>query len=117
MQALDQQIARTRPLIEATQAQQSKWQALTPAIEPGRYVVEIAWLVYKSRPSPGVHITQLDMNAAQFMVEGEAPSAGDAIDFLERLKAEPGLSAYRIEAGNPVILPNESAQFRIFGKL
>jgi hypothetical protein len=117
MQALDQQIARTRPLIEATQAQQNKWQALTPAIEPGRYVVEVAWLVYKARPSPGVHITQFDMNPAQFMVEGEAPSAAEAIDFLERLKAEPGLSAYRIEAGNPVILPNESAQFRIFGKL
>jgi hypothetical protein len=57
------------------------------------------------------------MNPAQFMVEGEAPSAAEAIDFLEHLKAEPGLGAYRIEAGNPVILPNGSAQFRIFGKL
>jgi hypothetical protein len=118
LQVLDVQIAKTKPLIEATQARQQRWEALAPAIDPGRYVVEIAWLVFKSRPGPEVHITQLDCNPSQFMVEGEAPSAAAAIDFLERLKAEQGLSAFKVESPTPpVILPNETAQFRIFGKL
>lgn len=117
IQALNAQIARTRPLIEATQAQQGRWNALAPAVDPQRYAVEVVWNIYKSRPNAAVHITQLDYNPAQFMVEGEVPSAAEAIDFLERLKAEPGLGTFRIEAGgNPVILPNGSAQFRIFGR-
>jgi hypothetical protein len=117
LQGLDREVARMRPLIEATQARQNRWQALAPAVDPARYAVEIVWLVYKSRPGPQVHITQLDYQPAQFMVTGEAPSAAVAIDFAERLRTEPGLQDYRIEAGPPQILPNETAQFRIFGKL
>lgn len=117
LQVLDAEIARTRPLIEATQLRQQRWQTLAAATDPARYAVEITWLVYKSRPGPELHITQLDYAPTQFMVEGEAPSAAAAIDFAERLRAEPGLSDYRIESGPPQILPNETAQFRIFGKL
>ena len=117
VQKLNVEIARTRPLIETTQRQQARWAALAPAVDPGRSAVGILYLVSKNRPQDDVRITVFDFAPSQFMVEGEAPSAPLAVDFVERLRKEPELSAFNLESGPPQILPNEHAQFRIFGKL
>ena len=68
----------------------------------------------RNRP-PAAHITQFSSAPEQFTVKGEAPDAGQAIDFAEKLRAEKELSAYTIESGPPKILSNK-AQFSIFGK-
>ena len=117
VQRIDLQIAKTQPLIQASQARQARWLALAPAIDPSRYTVEILYLVYRNRPAEEVVITLFDCTPTVFMVEGEAPTAAQAIDFAEHLRADKDLSDFRIEAGPPQILPNEHAQFRIYGKL
>ena len=48
---------------------------------------------------------------------GEAPTASVAIDYMAKLKAEPGLDAFTIDAKPPQLLPNDHAQFNINGKL
>ena len=117
VQKLDVQIAQTEPLVAATEKQQAKWQALAPAVEPSRYTVEIMNLLYANRPSAEVKFTVIESGLVQWKVEGEAPKAGDAIDFIEKLKKDPGLGAFKIDAPPPALLPTEAAHFTIYGKL
>jgi hypothetical protein len=118
VQMMDAELAALQPQLADIQAQQAKWEALAPAIDPRRYPVELLFQAQNARPSPDLRITVFDTGLAQFMVEGEAPSAAVAIAYSEKLKSEPELSSFRIEMPNPpAILPNEHAQFRIFGRL
>ncbi len=117
VQKIDAQLAAEQPQIEAVQAKQARWNALAPAIDPSRCTVETLFLAFTSLPSPEVKITIFEHNLAGFRVEGEAPSANLAIDFLEKLRAEKGLGAYRIDSPQPSILPSGAAHFNIFGKL
>ena len=116
VQKLDIQISQTQPQVAATENQQQKWRALEPAIEPTRYAVEIMNLLFMNRPNADVKFTLLETGPAQWKVEGEAPNAGVAIDFVEKLKKEPGLKGFKVDAPPTKILPNESAQFVIYGK-
>ncbi len=117
VQKIDGQIASAQPQIEAVIAKQTRWNGLAPAIDPSRYAVETLFLVFNSLPSNEVKITIFDHNPSQFRVEGEAASAALAIDFVEKMRAEKGLSAYTIESPPPEILTSGAAHFRIFGKL
>lgn len=118
VQVVDREIAQLQPQLTATQARQAQWQALAPAIDPSRYAVELLYQVTKARPSESLAITTFDSGPDRFSVEGEAPNAAEAIAYSQKLQSEEELSAFQIEMPNPPsILPNEHAQFRIFGKL
>ena len=116
VQKLDVQIAQTQPQVAETENQQKRWQALEPAIEPARYTVEIMNLLFTNRPSADVKFTLIETGPTQWKVEGEAPSASVAIDFIEKLKKDPGLNAFKIDAPQPKLLPNDTAHFIIYGK-
>jgi hypothetical protein len=115
LRGIEVEIARTQPLIVATRQQQDRIFAMAPAVDRSYFAVEQLYLVNRNRP-PDTHITQFNSAPEQFTVKGEAPDGGKAIDFAERLRAEKELSAYQIESGPPKILPNNHAQFSIFGK-
>jgi hypothetical protein len=117
VQKLESQIAQLQPQLELSEARKARWEALLPAIDPSRFTVEILFHLFNNLPSNEVHFSAFDHSPAQFMIEGEAPSANLAIDYIDKLRAEKGLEAFRIESGQPSILPNGSAHFRIFGKL
>ncbi|HEX5177444.1 MAG TPA: pilus assembly protein PilM [Chthoniobacteraceae bacterium] len=117
VQKLEAQIALLQPQLELSEARKARWEALLPAFDPSRFTVEILYHLFTNLPSQEVHFTAFDHSPGQFMIEGEAPSANLAIDYIDKLKAEKGLEAFRIESGQPSILPNGSAHFRIFGKL
>lgn len=117
VQALDVQIAELQPQIVETQARQQTWKMLAPAVDPGRYVMEVLYQVNKNLPSQEVKMTLFESRPDQFMVEGEAPSTTHAIEFAEKLGHVEELKAFKIQAGNPVILPNNHARFKIFGRL
>jgi hypothetical protein len=118
VQVVNVNIAQLAPQLDQIQQQRTLWENLAPAVNPKRYAVELLHQVQRARPSKDLAITNFDINPTQFMVEGEAPSAAVAIAFSEKLRAEPELSEFRIEMPNPpTILPNERAQFRIFGRL
>ncbi len=116
-QKIDAQLAEAQPQIEAVQAKQARWNALAPAIQSTRYTVETLYLVFSSLPSPEVKITTFEHTPAQFRVEGEAPSANLAIDFVEKLRAQKDLGDFKIESPPPTILPSGAAHFNIFGRL
>ena len=117
VQKLEAQIIELQPQLELSQLRKTRWEALSPAIDPSRFTVEILFHLFNNLPSSEVRFTAFDHSPAQFMIEGEAPSANLAIDYIDKLRAEKGLEAFRIESGQPSILPNGSAHFRIFGKL
>ena len=114
---LDAQLRAIQPEVVSIQGRNAKWIALSPAIDPTRYTVELLYQIQKSMPSDSIHVTQFDQTMGQFTIEGEAPTAALAVDYGEQLKADPALKDFHIEVAPPAILPNEHAQFRIFGKL
>jgi hypothetical protein len=118
VQKLERQLAETQPQVEFVQAQEARWKALAPAVEPGRYTVELLYLLQQSLPTPEVKITEVNHTPTQFGVTGEAPAAPLAIEYVEKLRAEPALKEFKIELPQqPRILPNGTASFSIFGKL
>jgi len=117
LEALDKELATVQPQVDAVIAQKSRWKAMAPAIDRSRFTTELLLQIVQSLPSADVRLTQFDQSPTQFMVEGEAPDANQAIQFSDKLKATPGLNEFQFEAGPPSILSNDHAQFRIFGKL
>ena len=117
LHSIEKDLALARPQVDTVIAQQSRWKSLAPAIDPTRYTVEMLFQVFQSLPSSDVRITQFDQSPTDFRVQGEAPDAAQAIALEEKLKGKPSLSDYQFEAGNPILLPNEHAQFSISGKL
>jgi hypothetical protein len=114
---VDSQIAGLKPQLEGIQSRQMRWQALAPAVSPDQYTLEVLRLAFSCLPSPEVKITTFQHGPGQFRIEGEAPSANLAIDFVDRLKAQEGLSDYQIDSPPPSILPSGSARYNVFGKL
>jgi len=114
---INRKIAKVQPDLEFVSSRQGRWLRLAPAIDPARYAVEIMRQIQEALPSPEIRVTQFASNPTGFQMDGEAPSAAMAIDLVEKLKAAEGLRDFTITAGNPAILPDERAQFRIFGKL
>ncbi|MCX6968422.1 MAG: hypothetical protein NTZ46_11725 [Verrucomicrobia bacterium] len=116
LEALRKEVTALQPRVDTVLDQQTRWRALAPAIDPRRFAVELLFQTCQCLPTPETRITRFDLGPGQFMVEGEAPDAQQAVEFGEKLKARPELSDFRFESGQPVILSNEHAQFRIFGK-
>lgn len=114
---IDAQLAAAQPVEKFVLAQEARWRVLAPAIDPRRYARELLFQVNKNRPTDDIHITEFDLQPAQWRVVGEAPSANLAIDYLSKLKEEKELGAFVIDAKPPQLLPNEHAQFTIYGKL
>ena len=100
-----------------TEKQQAKWQTLAPAIDPTRYTIEIMNLLFSNRPTGDLKFTVIETGISQWKVEGEAPKVSDWNDFIEKLKKDPGLSAFKIEGAQPNVLPTGAAHFTIYGKL
>jgi hypothetical protein len=110
------ELAAAKPELDFILTREARWQALAPSIEPGRFTVELLYHLHKNLPNAEVKITELDQQITGWKVVGEAPSAALAIDYVDKLKKDPEISAWQINAGQPQILPNEHAQFTIFGK-
>jgi hypothetical protein len=114
VQRLDLEMAKLQPELELVRSRQARWRALAPAIDPSRYTVEILWRVCSNVP-PDVKITTFSYenrsDRTEFRIEGEAPTPALTFEFTEKLRAEKGLSDFRIEP------PPPSAHFNIFGKL
>jgi len=112
--ALNQKIFHMQPSFNASLERQALQTALAPAIDAQHYTVETLYQVWLCLPSAETRITRFECAPGQLSVEGEAPNARQAIEFAEKLKQQ--LPGYRFESTPPIILPNDHAQFRIFGK-
>ena len=114
---IDAQYAAAAPVEKYVLAQEARSKVLAQAIDPARYARELLYQINKNRPTDEIHITEFDLQPNQWRIVGEAPSANLAIDYISKLKEEKELGAFVIDAKPPQLLPNEHAQFTIFGKL
>jgi type II secretory pathway component PulL len=113
---LDRRISNDAPRTEFVKVTEAKWKALSPAIDPRYYPIEVILHLFDSLPSADVRITVFNQSARQISVDGEANSAALAYQFAEKVKKNPDLQAFQFELGAPRILPNDHAQFRLEGK-
>ncbi|MDD5350823.1 MAG: hypothetical protein PHQ12_11485 [Chthoniobacteraceae bacterium] len=116
LETLRKQAAALQPQVDAIIERQARWKTLAPAIDQRHFAVELLFQTWQCLPSEETRITRFELARDQIAVEGEAPDAQQAIAFAEKIKTQPELSDYRFESAPPVLLPNEHAQFRIFGK-
>ncbi len=114
--ALDRRIARDEPGTAFVKKTEAKWKALSPAIDPHYYPIEVIFHLFESLPSADVQITQLSQSARQVSVDGEATTAALAYQFADKVKKNPELKSFHFEMAAPRILPNDHAQFRLEGK-
>ncbi|MGI8821323.1 MAG: hypothetical protein ACR2ID_10735 [Chthoniobacterales bacterium] len=113
---LDRKIAADEPKTAFIKGTEAKWKALSPAIDPRYYPIELLLHLFESLPSPDVQITTYSQSARQLSVDGEANSASLAYQFADKVKKHPDLQQFQFEMAAPRILPNEHAQFRLEGK-
>ena len=113
---LDRRIERDAPKTEFVRNTEARWKALSPAIDPRYYPIEILLHLFESLPSADVQITAYDQSARQVSVSGEAKSAALAYQFADKVKKHPDLQMFQFDMAAPRILPNEHAQFRLEGK-
>lgn len=113
---LQSRIARDEPDISFIKKTETKWKALSPAIDPHYYPIEVLLHLFESLPSPDVRITAFNQSARQVQVDGEANSAALAYQFADAVKKNPELKPFQFDMAAPRILPNNHAQFRLEGK-
>ena len=116
MARLNHLIARDEAQTQFVRDAESNWKALSPAIDPRYYPVEILLHLFESLPSADVRITAYNQSARQISVDGEANSAALAYQFAEKVKKNAGLQTFRFDMAAPRILPNDHAQFRLEGR-
>jgi len=117
VKGLEVKLRAINPEVASIKTRSSRWNALAPAIDPSRYTVELLYQIQKSMPSDSIRITQFDQQLNQFEIEGEAPKGDVWTQYCDQLKANPDLKDFSFETPQPAILPNDHAQFKIFGKL
>ncbi len=113
---LQKAIKRDAPKVDFIKSTEANWKALSPAIDPNYYPIEVLLHLFESLPNPEVRITVYEQSARNISVQGEAPSAALAYQFAEKVKKNPGLQDFTFNLGTPRILPNDHAQFRLEGK-
>jgi hypothetical protein len=113
---LDRKISTDAPKTEFVRATEAKWKALSPAIDPHYYPIEVLLHLFDSLPSADVRITIFNQSARQISVDGEANSAALAYQFADKVKKNPDLQTFQFELNSPKLLPNDHAQFRLEGK-
>lgn len=113
---LQKVIKRDAPRVDFIKNTEATWKALSPAIDPNYYPIEVLLHLFESLPNPEVRITVYEQSARNISVQGEAPSAALAYQFAEKVKKNPGLQDFTFNLGTPRILPNDHAQFRLEGK-
>ena len=112
---LDRAVARDEPKTSFIKKTETRWKALSPAIDPHYYPIEVLQHLFESLPGD-VQITQFNQSARQISVDGEAATAALAYQFADKAKKNPDLASFHFEMAAPRILPNEHAQFRLEGK-
>jgi type II secretory pathway component PulL len=113
---LDKRISADAPRTDFVRATEARWKALSPAIDPHYYPIEVILHLFDSLPSADVRITVFNQSARQISVDGEANSAALAYQFADKVKKNPDLQTFQFELGAPRLLPNDHAQFRLEGK-
>lgn len=113
--ALRKSLANEAEAVDAVKQAKSRWEALSSALDPSAYPLEVLYQVSKRLPKDGVRLTLFSMNLNHLVVAGEAATLQAAQKFQEEIRDAPELAAYDWSMENPRPLPTGSAKFQING--
>jgi hypothetical protein len=114
VQNVDAAIAAIQPKVAATIAQQKRWQALGPAIDPSLPLVEVLLNASKNRPNEDVSITKFQSSPTQFQIEGEAPNDEAVLDYVDKLAKQ--MPMFSFTSPTTSIVDEKHTKFGFFGK-
>jgi hypothetical protein len=92
------------------------WKVLEPILDPESSPLEVLYQTARLLPKEGVRFTSFEMDTSTVTIQAEASSFPDASTFTQKVKENPQLSIYSWEDPNPILLPNNKAQFQLLGK-
>lgn len=113
--SLQQEIDRDAAAVTETTETMKRWDALSAAIDPLGYPLEVLYQTARLLPKDGVRLTLFEMSLGRVVIQGEASTFPAAQRFQDEVKKNPELAAYDWTAENPRSLPNGSARFQIDG--
>ena len=113
---LTSSLQRDRPEVALATETAQRWKALEPSIEPANFPLEQLLSTATLLPNDGVRLTTFQQDQNGLLIEGEAQNAPAAFKFHDDIKARKELKAFAWNMGQPALLPNDSAKFRIEGK-
>lgn len=115
---LDAKLSAGKPDEEFIIATEQKWKTLAPATQPSRFIAEVLMQVCECLPpNDAIQLTAFDFTPTSVAIQGEAPSAGAAVEFTEKLKVRAELRIFQFVAAPPSTLSNGRARFNVSGRL
>ncbi|HWB59416.1 MAG TPA: hypothetical protein VG733_07990 [Chthoniobacteraceae bacterium] len=100
--------------VAAIQTTASRWNAMSQAIDPDNYALELLRCCSIPRPDD-VHFTLFSTDVGTIIIQGEASSRASAYRFVAGLNNSADLRAYQFQMPPPPTLPNGNTKFRIEG--
>lgn len=113
--SLQAAIDREAGAVASTREAMERWNALTAAIDPNSFPLEVLYQTAQLLPLDGVRLTLFEMNLGRVIIQGEATTFTAAQRFIDDVKKSEGLSEFEWTAEQPRPLPNRSARFQIDG--
>ncbi len=120
-----QQVADTAPRYAGIAKQIARWDALTPAVEPDRYIIEVMHLLIRdlgkakeAQPGLDLKFTSLTFNPREWIVKGEG-TTDSHFTFTQQLKKDTDLTdRWDMPAPTPPYTPlkDDKVSFTITGK-
>ena len=102
------------PAVERLSAAAAAWRAVAPAIDSSYYPLECLRACVQALP-PEVRLTEYDHSPGKVLLVGEGKDAASIFHFLDAIKADPFLKQWTWAMPQPLLLPNNRAQFHLEG--
>lgn len=115
-QLLAKELASKQPSAESVSQARARWLAIESIIEPSYSVLEVLLRISSLLQGEGVRFTSFEMDNETIIIQAEASNFNQAFTFAEDVKNSPDLTLYTWQSPNPVLLPNNKAQFQILGR-
>lgn len=125
VQKAQQQVADTAPRYAGIAKQIARWAALTPAVEPDRYIIEVMHLLIRdlgkakeTQPGLDLKFTSFTFNPREWIVKGEG-TTDSHFEFTQQLKKDTELTdRWEMPTPTPPYTPlkDDRVSFTITGK-
>ncbi len=110
------EVAAVKPRYDGMAKQQGRWDALAPAVEPGRFTAEVMHLLHKNwEKSAQLQFTSFTFSPREWIVKGEATTDAH-FEFMQRLKKEKELDGFDVSYPPYQTLKDDKVSFSITGK-
>lgn len=92
------------------------WRTLEPAVDPKFYAITQFHEVVGALPPVGVRLISFELKGDLMTIRGMARNAPEVFRFVETLKQHEKLPRYHWKVGQPRVLKDDTAEFKIEGR-